>query len=149
MDAHLLKPVQQDELLDRIYQVMSWARGDEPREARPGAGRELPTAPAPAVAPLHVLLAEDDEFSARFMEQLLTRGGHRVRLTANGREALSLAEEGVFDLLLLDIHMPELDGFQVALAIRARERTSGSHLPVIAQTARSRKEDREIGRAHV
>jgi CheY-like chemotaxis protein len=143
IDAHLLKPIQQDELLDRIYQVMSRAKGDEPREARPTAGRELPTAPAHATTPLHVLLAEDDEFSGRFMEQLLARGGHRVRLTTNGREALSLAEEGVFDLLLLDIHMPELDGFGVVGAIRERERSTGGHLPVIALTARSRNEDRE------
>src|SRR5262249_39094180 len=102
-------------------------------------------------------------------EQLLARSGHRVRLTTNGREALSLLgirsqesgvrdqESGVsssltpdscpltpeFDLLLLDIHMPELDGFGVVGAIRQRERTAGGHLPVIALTARSRQEDRE------
>jgi two-component system, sensor histidine kinase and response regulator len=143
IDAHLLKPIQQDELLDRIYQVMSRAKGDEPREARPGAGGKLLTAPAPATTPLHVLLAEDDEFSARFMERLLAQGGHRVRLAASGRETLALAEEGGFDLLLLDIHMPELDGFRVVGAIRERERATGGHLPVIALTARSRKEDRE------
>src|SRR5262249_49908616 len=66
-----------------------------------------------------------------------------VRLTTNGREALRLAEEGVFDLLLLDIHLPELDGFGVVGAIRERERAAGGHLPVVALTARSRKEDRE------
>jgi CheY-like chemotaxis protein len=143
IDAHLLKPIQQDELLDRIYEVMSRAKGDEPRQARPAAGRELPAAPVQATTAMHVLLAEDDEFSGRFLEQLLARHGHRVRLTTNGREALSLAEEGVFDLLLLDIHMPELDGFGVVGAIRERERAAGGHLPVIALTARSRKEDRE------
>jgi PAS domain S-box-containing protein len=143
IDAHLLKPIQQDELLDRIYQVMSRAKGDEATEAPLPGGRELPAAPVPSTTPLQILLAEDDEFSARFMEQLLTRGGHVVRLTTNGREALSLFEEGVFDLLLLDIHMPELDGFGVVRAIRERERAAGGHLPVIALTARSRKEDRE------
>src|SRR5262249_28682300 len=75
--------------------------------------------------------------------QLLARSGHRVRLVTNGREALSLAEEGVFNLLLLDVHMPELDGFGVVGAIREREQATGGHLPVIALTARSRKEDRE------
>jgi CheY-like chemotaxis protein len=88
-------------------------------------------------------VAEDNEFSARLMEQLLARRGHRVRLATNGPEALALAEEGVFDLLLLDIHMPELDGFGVVGAIRERERAAGGHLPVIALTARSRKEDHE------
>jgi CheY-like chemotaxis protein/HPt (histidine-containing phosphotransfer) domain-containing protein len=90
-----------------------------------------------------VLVAEDNEFNAQLLEQLLGRCGHRVRLAGNGREALSLAEAGGFDLLLLDIHMPELDGFQVAQAVRERERMAGGHLPIIALTARSRKEDRE------
>src|SRR5262249_7655992 len=55
----------------------------------------------------------------------------------------ALAEQTVFDLLLLDIHMPELDGFQVVQALREREKSAGGHLPVIALTARSRKEDRQ------
>jgi CheY-like chemotaxis protein/HPt (histidine-containing phosphotransfer) domain-containing protein len=64
-------------------------------------------------------------------------------MAVNGREALALLEREPFDLLLLDIHMPELDGFQVVGAIRQREHTAGGHLPVIALTARSRREDRE------
>src|SRR5262245_57946235 len=74
---------------------------------------------------------------------LLPPLGHRVRLASNGREVLTLAEQGGFDLLLLDVHMPELDGFQVVQAVRERELTAGGHLPIIALTARSRKEDRE------
>ena len=143
IDAHLLKPVQQDELLETIYRVMSRANGDAPPAAGPVAGREPAPAPVPAAAPLHILVAEDNEFNAQLLEQLLARRGHRVRLANNGREALALAEEGGFDLLLLDVHMPELDGFQVVQAIRERERSAGGHLPVIALTARSRKEDRE------
>jgi CheY-like chemotaxis protein/HPt (histidine-containing phosphotransfer) domain-containing protein len=107
-------------------------------------------------------VAEDNEFNAQLLEQLLGRRGHRVRLANNGREALALLgvrgqesgvrgqESGVtcrltpdFDLLLLDVHMPELDGFQVVQAVRERERTAGGHLPVIALTARSREEDRQ------
>jgi PAS domain S-box-containing protein len=100
-------------------------------------------APAPAATPLRILLAEDNEFNTRHLKRLLVRQGHCVRLANNGRQALALAEEAAFDLLLLDIHMPELDGFQVARAIREREGVTGEHLPVIALTARSRKEDRE------
>ena len=122
---------------------MSRAKGDAPTTAEPAPAQEPATEPVPAAAPLHILVAEDNEFNARLMEQLLTRRGHRVRLATNGREALALAEEGCFDLLLLDVHMPELDGFQVVQAIRERERTAGGHLPVIALTARSRQEDRE------
>jgi CheY-like chemotaxis protein len=88
-------------------------------------------------------VAEDNELSAQVLEQALVRQGHRVRLASNGREVLTLAEQGGFDLLLLDVHMPELDGFQVVRAIRERELTAGGHLPIIALTARSRKEDRE------
>ena len=99
--------------------------------------------PHPSSLPLNILAAEDDHFSAQLLEQLLVRRGHRVRLANNGRTALAMAEEGAFDLLLLDVHMPEMDGFQVIQKIRERERFVGGHLPVIALTARSRKEDRE------
>ena len=88
-------------------------------------------------------MAEDSEFNSRHLERLLSRRGHAVRVATDGREALDLAGEEAFDLLLLDIHMPELDGFQVVQAIRERERAAGGHLPVIALTASARKEDRE------
>jgi two-component system sensor histidine kinase/response regulator len=139
IDAHLLKPVQQDELLQTINRVMSRAQGD-------AAAVEEPTrepGPVPAAAPLRILLAEDDEFSAQLMDKLLGRRGHRVRPVSSGREALALAGQGAFDLMLLDVHMPELDGIAVVRGIRERERVAGGHLPVIALTARSRKEDRE------
>ncbi len=143
IDAHLLKPVEHDELLETIYRVMSRPIGAAPIIARPTPVQFDAPAPVPVVTPLHILVAEDDDLSAQVMEQLIIRQGHRVRLASNGRQALTLAEDGGFDLLLLDVHMPELDGFQVLQAIRERERTTGAHLPVIALTARSRKEDRE------
>jgi CheY-like chemotaxis protein/HPt (histidine-containing phosphotransfer) domain-containing protein len=139
IDAHLLKPVQQDELLETIYRVMSRAH-DATRPAPAEAITSVQVGPADA---LHVLVAEDNEFNAQLLEQLMVRRGHRIKVASNGREALALAEGGVFDVLLLDIHMPELDGLQVVQAIRARERISGGHLPVIALTAGSRKEERE------
>jgi CheY-like chemotaxis protein len=93
--------------------------------------------------PLRILAAEDSEFNRDLLEHMLARLGLSALMAVNGREALALLEREPFDLLLLDIHMPELDGFQVVGAIRERERTAGGHLPVIALTARSRKEDRE------
>ncbi|MGP0067019.1 MAG: PAS domain S-box protein [Isosphaeraceae bacterium] len=139
IDAHLLKPVQPDELLETIYRVMNRDQGDAP-----GAPRLTPNGRlAPTTARLHILVAEDNEFNAQLLEQILVRRGHRVRLANNGREALALAEYEVFDLLLLDVHMPELDGFQVVRAIRDREQVAGGHLSVIALTARSRPEDRQ------
>ncbi len=142
IDAQLLKPVQQDELLETIYRVMSRSQGNASPLARPTPTQQAPS-PVPTTTPLHILVAEDNELSAQVLEQALVRQGHRVRLASNGREALTLAEQGGFDLLLLDVHMPELDGFQVVQAVRERELTAGGHLPIIALTARSRKEDRE------
>ncbi len=139
VDAHLLKPVQQDELVETICAVMGRGEGATVPAVRPAPRRQQ----APEAAPLRVLVAEDNEFNAQLLEQLLVRRGHRVRLAGNGREALALAAEGGFDLLLLDVHMPELDGFQVVRAIRERERVAGGRLPIIALTARSRREDRE------
>jgi CheY-like chemotaxis protein len=143
IDAHLLKPVQQDELLETIYQVMSRADGN----VLPAVGlpevQDRAATPVPAATPLHILVAEDNEINAQLLERLLARCGHSVHLATNGREALALAAEGIYDLLLLDVHMPELDGFQVSQAIRERERTLGGHLPIIALTARARQEDRQ------
>ena len=132
IDAHLLKPVQQDELLETIYRVMS--RGDAWRRAA-GVSRLIPSISrlTPAARRPPCLCAswrpKTTNSTAQLLEQLLGRRGHRVRLANNGREALRLAEEGGFDLLLLDVHMPELDGFQVVQAIRERERTAGGTCP--------------------
>jgi PAS domain S-box-containing protein len=144
IDAHLLKPVQQDELLEIIYRVMT--RSDDvapPAPSGTGGRQEATQEPLPAATSLRILVAEDNEFNAQLLEQLLMRRRHRVRLAKNGREALALAEGKDFDLLVLDVHMPELDGFQVVQAVRDHERAWGGHLPVIALTARARKEDRE------
>jgi CheY-like chemotaxis protein len=127
----------------------------EPFVARPSDVRHEATMPAATVAPLRILVAEDNEFNVRHLQRLLGKRGHQVRLASNGREALALLGiegqgRGVesspipdIDVLLLDLHMPELDGFQVIRAIRERERAVGGHLPVIALTARSRPEDRD------
>jgi len=143
VDGHLLKPVQQEELLEAIYRAMNRSYGNVSPPAGPAGTSELAAAQPLASVPLRILVAEDNEFNAELLEQLLVRRGHSVRLASNGREALTLAEEDSSDLLLLDVHMPELDGFQVVQAIRQRERDTGGHLPVVALTARSRQEDRE------
>jgi PAS domain S-box-containing protein len=142
VDAHLLKPVQQGELLETIYRVLQKNEGKGMRVERIPL---LHSSQIPQLAslPLRVLVAEDNEFNAQLLEQLLERRGYRVRVATNGREALSRAQTGAFDLLLLDVHMPELDGFQVVGAVREWEQTTRGHLPIIALTARSRKEDRE------
>jgi two-component system sensor histidine kinase/response regulator len=141
--ANLLKPLHSKELLETILQVMSDQGGSEPSTDSPGLVQRPPSE-GPSPVKLRILVAEDNEFNRDLVEHLLTRQGHVPTMTTNGLEALASLERDTFDLLLLDVHMPELDGFQVVRAIRERERTAGSHLPIIALTARSRKEDREI-----
>lgn len=110
----------------------------------PSSGKSLTPLPSsPDQSPLKILVAEDNEFNSQLMEQLLEQRGHRVALARNGREALQLASNETFDLLLLDLQMPELDGFQVVAAIRDAEQGVSRRLPVIALTARSGSEDRD------
>jgi CheY-like chemotaxis protein/HPt (histidine-containing phosphotransfer) domain-containing protein len=107
---------------------------------RPREDESWPAPPAPR--PLRVLLAEDNEFNQEVVLHLLGRQGHKVQVARDGREALAALDEGPFDLLLLDVHMPELDGFRVIEALRQREQGTGRHLPVIALTARAAPGDR-------
>ncbi|HEV8071401.1 MAG TPA: PAS domain-containing protein [Planctomycetaceae bacterium] len=107
------------------------------------ADAPLPEQPPRQAEPLRVLVAEDNDFNAQLIEQLLIRRGHHVSLAPDGQSALALLCDSQFDLLILDIHMPELDGFEVTGAIRRREQSVGGHLPIIALTARSRSEDRD------
>jgi CheY-like chemotaxis protein/HPt (histidine-containing phosphotransfer) domain-containing protein len=91
----------------------------------------------------HILLAEDNPFNQALMEDLLPRRGHTVHVAADGRAALAALEQSHFDVMLLDVHLPELDGFQVIGLQRQREQGTGRHLPVIAVTARSETGERE------
>jgi CheY-like chemotaxis protein/HPt (histidine-containing phosphotransfer) domain-containing protein len=92
---------------------------------------------------LHVLVAEDNPYNQAVMEDLLPRQGHTLQVAGDGWSALNALEQGHFDVMLLDIHMPELDGFQVVAAQRRREQGTGTHLPIIALTARSAAGERE------
>jgi CheY-like chemotaxis protein len=137
IDAYLLKPVSRDELLETIYRVMGKAtslRRDMPVAQQ--SRRAAASSPA-----LRILVAEDNEFSAQLMVELLAGRGHRVRVATNGRDAAALSVPEDVDILFLDLHMPGMDGFEVARVIREREQMVGGHLPIVALTARSRKED--------
>lgn len=90
-----------------------------------------------------VLVAEDNEFNVMLTRELLTRRGHVVSVVRSGMDALAELEKERYDVLLLDLHMPEMDGFEVIRSLRAREQLRGGHLSVIALTARARPADRE------
>ena len=140
--AELPKPIAQDELALVIERVLSErARGPTGRTAPSGEARSGRAVVADPV-PLSVLVAEDNELNAELIEHLLTSRGHAVCAVGNGDDALRRLAEEPFDLLLVDLHMPVVDGFGVVKALREREAASGGHVPVVALTARSRAEDR-------
>jgi len=136
--ANLLKPLQKSELMETILWVMGH-QGDPERLLSSPAVVQPATPEGMVGVPLRIRVAEDNEFNRDLLEHMLARQGLRATMVVDGREALALLEREPFDLLLLDIHMPELDGFQVVEVIRERERTAGGHLPVIALTARSQQ----------
>jgi CheY-like chemotaxis protein len=92
---------------------------------------------------LSVLVAEDDLVSQRLVVRLLEKRGHTVEIAANGQKALAALENQSYDVVLMDVQMPEIDGFQATAAVREREQTTGKHLRVIAMTAHAMKGDRE------
>jgi PAS domain S-box-containing protein len=145
--AYLTKPIGRAQLLDAFVTVLS-------RDAKRPSGsglitrhtlREIHSVPTEAAPgrPLRVLLAEDNVVNQQLALRLLEKLGHHVTLASNGREALAVIEKAKFDLLLTDVQMPEIDGFELAATIRRQELTSGGHLPVIAMTAHALKGDRE------
>ena len=98
----------------------------------------------PAASPMNILVAEDNRVNQYLMQALLRKMGHSVALAANGVEVLEALARKRFDLVLMDIQMPELDGLQATRRIREHERDTGEHLPVVALTARAMPGDREL-----
>jgi signal transduction histidine kinase/ActR/RegA family two-component response regulator len=107
--------------------------------------------PEPSVAgkiappiPLRILLAEDNAVNQRVAVRLLEKQGHEVVVAADGQRAVKALERGNFDLVLMDVQMPELSGYEAARAIRRQEAGSGRRLPIIAMTANAMTGDREL-----
>jgi CheY-like chemotaxis protein len=92
---------------------------------------------------LRVLLAEDGLVNQQVARQLLETRGHRVTVANNGQEAVDLVTRETFDLVLMDVNMPDMDGLEATAAIRQREQTTGRRVPIIAMTANAMKGDRE------
>ena len=113
--------------------------------AVPTMGGTTAGRPSPAPERLRVLVAEDDAFNQQVMRLMLERRGYRVRIVDNGRLALAALAEAPFDLLLLDVRMPEVDGLHVVKSVRRFEQNNPgfNRLPVIAVTALAAKSDRE------
>ncbi len=136
--AYLTKPVRQGELLDAILTAL----GTRPiKEAPPvlvtrHSLRENSNH-------LRILLVEDNAVNQVLALRLLEKRGHTVAVAGNGKEALAALEKQSFDLVLMDVQMPEMDGFEATIAIREKEKTSGNHVPIIAMTAHAMVGDKE------
>jgi two-component system, sensor histidine kinase and response regulator len=140
VSAYLLKPIRQSELREAIARVLGARMQDG---AIPLITRySLQDARDPDSF-LTVLLAEDNAVNQRLAVRLLEKRGHKVTVAGNGLEALAALKKESFDLVFMDVQMPEMDGYEATAAIREEERDSGRHQPVIALTAHAMKGDRE------
>jgi two-component system sensor histidine kinase/response regulator len=135
--SYLTKPVKQSDLLDTIVGVLASRAGSRVLRRRTAGPR-----PRPA-RPLRVLVAEDNPVNQEVAVGMVERAGHTAVVVSQGREALAALEREPFDVVLMDVQMPELDGLETTAAIREREREVGGHLPIVAVTAHAMKGDVE------
>ena len=138
ISAYLTKPVRQQELRDAIVRVLGLRQ--DPDENRPLITRHSLEA---AHKHLHILLAEDNVINRELAVRTLSKRGHKVTVAENGRLAVEAFEKQAFDVVLMDVQMPEMDGFEATAAIRQKELLTGHHIPIIAMTAHAMKGDRE------
>ncbi|HLJ10715.1 MAG TPA: response regulator [Planctomycetaceae bacterium] len=136
LDAYLMKPINQSELFDMLIELLSGGQADRPATAA------LP-ATVPEPSGLTILLAEDSLYNQKLASALLERKGHQVVVANNGAEAVALVLSRPFDLVLMDVQMPEMDGLQATKAIREREVGAERRVPIVAMTAQALKGDRE------
>jgi two-component system, sensor histidine kinase and response regulator len=136
--VYLTKPITPSELWEAIMTALHMP---------PRVGADFP-AITPHTASktrrrLHILLAEDNPVNQRLAIRMLEKQGHTVVVVQDGQKALAALAQQAFDLVLMDVQMPEMDGLATAAAIRTRERQTGGHLPIIAMTAHAMKGDQE------
>jgi CheY-like chemotaxis protein len=132
------KPVRRRELFAAVHLSCENERNYD------AASRIVEVQPQRAVtAGLNILLAEDNRVNQMVAKRLLEKRGHMVLVANNGLEAVSMLGQGRFDLVLMDIQMPEMDGITATTCIREMESAKGCHIPIIAMTAHAMKGDRE------
>jgi two-component system, sensor histidine kinase and response regulator len=138
VQAYLTKPVRQSELLDAILIARA-------SRSTPGAFPQFVTKSSPSnpTKPLRILLAEDNPVNRKLAVHLLERRGHSVQTVDNGQGVLDALGRERFDLVLMDVQMPVIDGFETTAMIRKQEKGSGRHLPIVALTAHALREDRD------
>ena len=135
---YLVKPIHQSDLWDAMLTAL---RQTAQEQQQVPCASQLPVHGGRRC--LHILLAEDNAVNQRLMVRILEKQGHQVDVVSTGTEAIAILAQQAFDLIFMDVQMPELDGFETTAAIRTQERTTGGHLPIIAMTAHVMKGDQE------
>ena len=136
----LTKPVKQSDLLDAVFSVLGAGSSEvttsQPERHRASSKRQRGS---------RILLAEDNAVNQALAVAILEKQGHRVVVAPNGREALAALDRSpdAFDLILMDVQMPELGGLETTALIREQEKSTGKHIPIVAMTAHALKGDRE------
>ena len=138
--AYLLKPVRQLELREAIARVLSAGKS---AEETPMITRYSLREQMPAGRRLKILLAEDNLVNQKLASRLLEKRNHVVTIVSNGKEALLALEKNQFDLVLMDVQMPEMDGLEATRILRESEFATGQHQPVVAMTALAMNGDKE------
>jgi two-component system, sensor histidine kinase and response regulator len=136
--VYLVKPIRQSELQEALLLAL----GAATVKSQPSA---LITEYSLRQGRTHlrILLAEDNAVNQMLAVRILRRRSHQVAVAANGREALDLFQKEPYDLVLMDVQMPELDGHEATALIRAKEQATGTHIPIVAMTANAMKGDEE------
>jgi signal transduction histidine kinase/DNA-binding response OmpR family regulator/HPt (histidine-containing phosphotransfer) domain-containing protein len=144
ISAYLTKPVKQLDLLDQICRLLERGTAAPPAPAAPaGPAAAAPPPPDLPAGGANILLAEDNPVNQRVAVGLLRRRGHRVTVANNGREAVDLVGRERFDLVLMDVQMPEMGGFEATALIRDREAKAGGYTRIVAMTAHALTGDRD------
>jgi PAS domain S-box-containing protein len=142
--AYLPRPLNQSTLLDALIDILSAGSTDQcAKQQATQADGVTSSLSSLKHRPLHILLAEDNAINQRVAQRMLRMAGYEVTVAENGKVALAMLEQGIFDAVLMDVQMPEMDGFETTAAIRKKEQQSGQHLTIIAMTAHALKGDRE------
>jgi CheY-like chemotaxis protein len=142
--GYLTKPVKQSELLKAILESVGVPGVSEgASKSKSECTTQEAASQNRARRPLRVLLAEDNAVNQELAVRLLEKMGHKVVLAENGTSAVNAFEREAFDVILMDVQMPEMDGLTAAATIREKEKKRGSHIPIVALTAHASREDRD------
>jgi CheY-like chemotaxis protein len=142
ISRHILKPISTEDLRQAVIQGLGYQLLPESHAFSEVGSHGEQT--EPFSRQLDILLAEDNEVNRRVATRLLEREGHHVTSATDGRKAFEMSQQRAFDLILMDVQMPEMDGFQATSAIRTWEKSRGRHVAIIAMTANAMKGDREL-----